>query len=87
MVIIIDGMITTNVSSSRNITRLIISTIVMNVCETFSSIIVLPMQIDLIMNSAIQPFFRLCMFCTIWPSAASLFPGCSPSGYDQYVIG
>ena len=52
-VIISDGMITTNVSNSRNIMQLIISTIVTNACKTFSCIIVLPMQIDLIMNSAI----------------------------------
>jgi hypothetical protein len=51
-VIIIDGMITTNGSNSRNIMRLIITTIVTNACKTISSFIFLPTLIELIMNSA-----------------------------------
>jgi hypothetical protein len=50
--IIIDGMITTNVFNSRNITRLIITTIVTNAYETLGSIIFLPTLIELILKSA-----------------------------------
>jgi hypothetical protein len=59
-VIIIDGMITTNVSNIRNITRIIITTIVTNACETLSSISFFPMLIELIMKSAKWLFFCAC---------------------------
>jgi hypothetical protein len=87
MVIIVDGMITTNISNSRNIVRLIITTIVTNACKTLSSIIFLPTLIELIMKSAKQAFLLLCMFVTILPFATPLFLGFSLSGYNYHVIG
>jgi hypothetical protein len=58
--------------------RLIISTIVTNACKTFSSIIVLPTQIDLIMNSAIQPFLGCACFVKFGHPQLHLFLGVLP---------